>query len=81
QPELADHLSEPTYMTEAVIEKQLQKALCYLPFKQKLVFVMRYFEDLDYETIAELTNTSVGALKSSYHHAVKKLEIYLKVLR
>jgi len=81
QPELADHLSEPTYMTEAVIEKQLQKALCFLPFKQKLVFVMRYFEDLDYETIAELTNTSVGALKSSYHHAVKKLEIYLKVLR
>lgn len=81
QPEMADHLSEPTYMDEQGIEKQLQKALCYLPYKQKLVFVLRYFEGLDYELIGELTNTSVGALKSSYHHAVKKLEIYLNVLR
>jgi RNA polymerase sigma factor (sigma-70 family) len=81
QPEMADYLSEPTYMNESGIEKQLQKALCYLPYKQKLVFVLRYFEDLDYELIGELTNTSVGALKSSYHHAVKKLEIYLNVLR
>lgn len=81
QPEMADCLSEPTYMDEQGIEKQLQKALCYLPYKQKLVFVLRYFEDLDYALIGELTNTSVGALKSSYHHAVKKLEIYLNVLR
>lgn len=81
QPEMADYLSEPTYLNESGIEKQLQKALCYLPYKQKLVFVLRYFEDLDYELIGELTNTSVGALKSSYHHAVKKLEIYLNVLR
>lgn len=81
QPEMADYLSEPTYMNEQGMEKQLQKALCYLPYKQKLVFVLRYFEDLDYKLIGELTNTSVGALKSSYHHAVKKLEIYLKVLR
>ena len=59
------------------IQKKLQKALLRLPDKQRLVFNMKYFEDLQYEEIAQITNTSVGALKASYHHAVKKIEDYL----
>ena len=81
QPEMADMITEDLYLSGDYISLKLQKALCYLPFKQKLVFTLRYFEDLTYEEIAVLTSTSEGALKASYHHAVKKLEIYLSVLR
>ena len=81
QPEMAEMISEELYLSGDEIALKLQKALCYLPFKQKLVFTLRYFEDLSYEEIAVLTSTSEGALKASYHHAVKKLEIYLGVLR
>ncbi len=56
------------------IEIKLQKAILTLPEKQRLVFNMKYFEDLSYEQMAEITGTSVGALKASYHHAVKKIE-------
>ncbi|MFN5890012.1 MAG: RNA polymerase sigma factor, partial [Bacteroidota bacterium] len=63
------------------ISLKLQRAMCFLPYKQKLVFTLRYFENLSYEEISQLTETSEGALKASYHHAVKKLEIYLNVLR
>jgi RNA polymerase sigma factor (sigma-70 family) len=59
------------------IQKKLQKALLKLPDKQRLVFNMKYFEDLSYEQMSEITNTSVGALKASYHHAVKKIEEFL----
>lgn len=59
------------------IQKKLQKAILQLPDKQRLVFNMKYFDDMSYETISEITNTSVGALKASYHHAVKKIEDYL----
>lgn len=56
------------------IEAKLEKALIKLPEKQKLVFLLRYQEDLTYDQMAEITGTSVGALKASYHHAVKKIE-------
>jgi RNA polymerase sigma factor (sigma-70 family) len=59
------------------IEKKLFKALVRLPEKQKLVFQMKYFEDMKYEEISEILGTSVGALKASYHHAVKKLEKFV----
>ena len=59
------------------IQKKLQKALLKLPDKQRLVFNMRYYDDLSYEDMAEITKTSVGALKASYHHAVKKIEDFL----
>jgi RNA polymerase sigma factor (sigma-70 family) len=59
------------------IETKLQKALLKLPDKQRLVFNMKYFDDLKYEDIAEITGTSVGALKASYHHAVNKIEKFL----
>jgi RNA polymerase sigma-70 factor (ECF subfamily) len=56
---------------------KLQKAILTLPDKQRLVFNMRYFDDMKYEDISEISGTSVGALKASYHHAVKKIEDYL----
>lgn len=59
------------------IQKKLQKAILTLPDKQRVVFNMKYFEELSYEDMAEITSTSVGALKASYHHAVKKIEEYL----
>jgi RNA polymerase sigma-70 factor (ECF subfamily) len=59
------------------IQVKLQKALLKLPEKQRLVFNMKYFDEMKYEDISEITDTSVGALKASYHHAVKKIEEYL----
>lgn len=59
------------------VQKKLQKALLKLPDKQRLVFNMKYFDEMPYEQIAAITETSVGALKASYHHAVKKIEEFL----
>ena len=59
------------------VEKRLQKAILRLPDKQRLVFNMRYYDETPYEQMAEITGTSVGALKASYHHAVKKVEQYV----
>jgi RNA polymerase sigma factor (sigma-70 family) len=81
QPEMADLITEDLYLSGEEIAIKLQKALCFLPFKQKLVFALRYFEGMSYADISLLTSTSEGALKASYHHATKKLEIYLNVLR
>lgn len=55
-------------------EIQLQKAILTLPDKQRLVFNMKYFDELTYDQMQSILDTSVGALKASYHHAVKKLE-------
>lgn len=62
------------------IEVKLQKALLSLPDKQRLVFNMRYYEDIKYEEMAQILNTSVGALKASYHHAYKKVEKIIEQL-
>jgi RNA polymerase sigma factor (sigma-70 family) len=59
------------------IQIKLQKSISLLPEKQQLVFKMKYFQELKYEEMSELLNTSVGALKASYHHAVKKIENYM----
>ncbi len=56
----------------------LQQAVVRLPEKQRLVFQMKYFDELKYEEISDILGTSVGALKASYHHAVKKVESFLK---
>lgn len=56
---------------------KLQRAIDTLPDKQKQVFIMRYYDEMPYEKIAEIAETSVGALKASYHHAVKKIEAYV----
>ncbi|MCH6198892.1 RNA polymerase sigma factor [Aquiflexum sp. LQ15W] len=71
---MAGYLDRSGLITGEEIEKRLHKALLKLPDKQRLVFNMRYYEDLSYEQISQITETSIGALKASYHHAVKKLE-------
>lgn len=63
---------------EAEIESKLEIALQTLPPKQRQVFDLKYFSDLSYNDIAEITETSVGALKASYFHAVRKIEASLK---
>jgi len=60
------------------LQKQLEQALRALPDKQRLVFNLRYYEEMNYREMSELLQTSVGALKASYHHAVKKIEAALK---
>ena len=59
------------------IDEKLQKAILSLPEKQRIVFMMKYNDDMKYEEISEVLGTSVGALKASYHHAVKKIEAFL----
>lgn len=59
------------------IEMRLQHALLTLPTKQRLVFHLKYYDEMKYEEMSEVLGTSVGALKASYHHAVKKIEEYL----
>ncbi|MDF2455925.1 MAG: polymerase sigma factor [Cytophagaceae bacterium] len=61
------------------ISIRLQKAIITLPDKQRLVFNMKYFDELTYEEMSDVLGTSVGALKASYHHAVKKIEQHLKI--
>ncbi|XOV95116.1 MAG: RNA polymerase sigma factor [Bacteroidota bacterium] len=76
--ELSNNLSVENKLLEgSEVEIKLQKALLRLPDKQRLVFNMKYFDDMKFDEIAEITNTSVGALKASYHHAVKKIEEFL----
>ena len=78
QDRLVENLEADVYFEGDEIQHQLQKAIATLPEKQKLVFNMKYFQNLKYEEISEILNTSVGGLKASYHLAVKKLEQYLK---
>jgi RNA polymerase sigma-70 factor (ECF subfamily) len=69
------HFIVPIFIESLI---KLQKAIANLPEKQQLVFKMKYFEDMKYENISEILDTSVGGLKANYHHAVKKIEEYLK---
>ncbi|MBW4890818.1 sigma-70 family RNA polymerase sigma factor [Mucilaginibacter sp. HMF5004] len=75
--ELTETLADSTYFDGDKAQMKLQKALLTLPEKQKLVFNMKYYDDMKYEEISEVLGTSVGALKSSFHLAVKKIEAYL----
>jgi len=59
------------------IQRKLQKAIDTLPEKQKVVFNLRYYDEMPYEQMSEILDTSVGALKASYHHAAQKIEKYL----
>jgi RNA polymerase sigma factor (sigma-70 family) len=78
QGEMLSRLVTSPDITGDEVQLKLQKALLKLPDKQRLVFNMKYFDDLSYEEIAQITKTSVGALKASYHLAVKKIEDILK---
>ena len=78
QHELAQKLDDSSTIDGDEIQLKLQKALLTLPDKQRLVFNMKYFDEMKYEEISKITETSVGSLKASYHHAVKKIEEILK---
>ncbi len=60
------------------IQLKLQKAIAQLPEKQRTVFLLKYYEEMPYEEMSKVLGTSVGALKASFHHAVKKIEEFLK---
>ena len=77
QTKLVENLKADSYFDGDAVQIKLQKAIHILPEKQQLVFKMKYFEELKYEDISEILGTSVGALKASYHHAVKKIELYM----
>ena len=66
-------IDDDTYFNGDALQRELHKAIHRLPQKQRLVFSMRYFDEMKYEDIAEITGTSVGALKASYHHAYNKI--------
>jgi len=76
---LIDNLESDSYFDGDVWQMLLQKAIATLPEKQRLVFNMKYFDEIKYEKMSEILETSVGALKASYHHAVKKVEEYVKI--
>lgn len=75
---LTSKLEADPQLSGDAIQLKLQKAILTLPTKQRMVFNMKYFDEMKYEEIAEVTGTSIGALKASYHHAVKKIEAYMK---
>ncbi|WP_329805120.1 RNA polymerase sigma factor [Flavobacterium facile] len=72
------NLESDVYFEGNEIQLKLQKAIAILPEKQQLVFKMKYFEEMKYEKMSEILDISVGGLKANYHHAVKKIEEYLK---
>lgn len=74
---LLQTLKADDYFDGDEIDEKLQKAILCLPEKQRLVFTMKYNEEMKYEEMSEILGTSVGALKASYHHAVKKIEAFL----
>ena len=78
QSRIVDNLKADVYFDGNEIQLKLQKAVALLPEKQQLVFKMKYYEELKYEEMSEILGTSVGALKASYHHAVKKIEDFVK---
>ena len=76
--DLGSHFSNSiegsTWFDGDAAQVKLQNAILLLPEKQRIVFNMKYYDDITYEDMSKILNTSVGALKASYHHAVKKIE-------
>lgn len=75
---LADTLTDTSYFNGDKAQLKLQRALLTLPEKQRIVFNMKYFDDLKYDEISDIVGTSVGALKASYHLAVKKITLFFE---
>jgi RNA polymerase sigma-70 factor (ECF subfamily) len=71
---LMDKIDDNANFDGDEIQRKLQKAVLKLPAKQQLVFNLRYFDEIKYEEMSKILDTSVGALKASYHHAVTKIE-------
>ncbi|MDR2470050.1 MAG: sigma-70 family RNA polymerase sigma factor [Tannerella sp.] len=74
---LLERLKADEYFDGDALQLKLQEAILKLPEKQRLVFTMRYFDEMKYEDMSSVLGTSVGALKASYFHAVKKVESFL----
>ncbi len=70
---LLSNIESDEFIDGDALQLELQKAIMALPEKQRLVFNMRYYDEMKYEEMSEILGTSVGALKASYHHAVKKI--------
>lgn len=77
EDKLAGSLYSDEFFDGDELQKKLQKAILKLPPKQRIVFNMKYYDDMKYEEIAEILDSSVGSLKASYHHAVKKIEKFI----
>ncbi|SDS64937.1 RNA polymerase sigma-70 factor, ECF subfamily [Formosa sp. Hel1_31_208] len=77
QEHMMNNLKADVYFEGDEIQYKLQKAIATLPAKQQLVFNMKYFQDIKYKDMSEILETSEGALKASYHIAVKKIEAIL----
>ncbi len=75
---LMNRIEGDAYFEGDKMQTLLQKALQTLPDKQRMVFNLKYYQEMKYEEMSEIFGTSVGALKASYHHAVKKIENFLK---
>lgn len=75
---LLQNLQADSYFNGNEIQLRLQKAILTLPEKQRLVFNMKYFEDITYDEMEAILGTTAGALKASYHHAVKKIEKFFE---
>ncbi|MDR0413318.1 MAG: sigma-70 family RNA polymerase sigma factor [Dysgonamonadaceae bacterium] len=73
----AERMEADAYFDGDAAQVKFRNAIRLLPEKQRIVFNLRYFEDMPYEEMSEITGTSVGALKASYHHAAKKIEDFL----
>jgi len=77
QNQMAENLYADEYFDGDEIQLKLQMALATLPQKQRIVFNMKYFDDMKYKDMSDILETSVGALKASYHHARKKIEKFI----
>lgn len=73
---LVNNLEADKFFDGDEAQLKIQKAIASLPEKQRLVFNMRYYDEMKYEDMSDILGTSVGALKASYHHAVKKIETF-----
>ncbi|WP_251621754.1 RNA polymerase sigma factor [Odoribacter lunatus] len=76
---LENTLESDVYFNGDSIQQELQRAILHLSERQRLIFNMKYFDDMSYEDIAEVLEVAIGTLKATYHNAVKKIEEYLKI--
>ena len=75
---IADTLASDNYFDGDELQQQFQSAISTLPDKQRLVFNLKYFQEMKYEDMSDLLHTSIGALKASYHHAVRKISAFFE---
>ena len=75
--ERAEQVKADSHFDAQKLEWKLELAIQQLPERQRMVFILRYYQEMPYEQMSKLLETSEGALKASYHHAAKKIEQYI----